>query len=56
MPQQTTPKEAIADLHTLLAAAKIPGPYVIVGYSYGGLIVRLYASTYRKEVAGVAWI
>jgi len=46
----------MADLHALLQAAAIPGPYVLVGHSTGGLIVRLYASTYPNEVAGLALV
>jgi pimeloyl-ACP methyl ester carboxylesterase len=34
--------------------AHIDRPYVIVGYSYGGLIVRLYASTYQDAVVSTA--
>jgi pimeloyl-ACP methyl ester carboxylesterase len=43
-------------LHALLSAAGEAGPYVLVGHSYGGLIVRLYASTYAKEVSGLVLI
>ena len=56
VPQPTTAKDAIADLHALLGAAGEAGPYVLVGHSYGALIVRLYASTYRKEVSGLVLI
>ncbi len=56
VPQPTTPKDAVADLHALLSAAGEAGPYVLVGHSYGGLIVRLYASTYPKEVSGLVLI
>jgi pimeloyl-ACP methyl ester carboxylesterase len=41
------------ELHTLLQNAQIPGPYVLVGWSYGGLYVRAYANQYRDEVAGL---
>ena len=53
--QPQTAADAGADLHALLAAA-IPGPYVLVGHSYGGLVVRLYASTYPAEVAGLVLV
>jgi pimeloyl-ACP methyl ester carboxylesterase len=43
----------MADLHALLGAADIPGPYVLVGHSAGGMIVRLYASTYPDDVVGM---
>jgi len=44
------------ELHTLLQEADIPGPYVLVGHSLGGLTVRVYADRYRSEVAGVVLI
>jgi pimeloyl-ACP methyl ester carboxylesterase len=56
VPQPTTAKDAVADLHALLKAAGETGPYVLVGHSYGGLVVRLYASTYPKEVSGVVLV
>ena len=54
--QPTTAKNAVADLHALLRAADKAGPYVLVGHSYGGLVVRLYASTYPKDVFGLVLI
>jgi pimeloyl-ACP methyl ester carboxylesterase len=48
--------DAVADLHALLQAASVPGPYVLVGHSYGGLIVRLYASAYPDEVVGLVLV
>jgi pimeloyl-ACP methyl ester carboxylesterase len=56
VPQPTTAKDAVADLHALLSAAGEAGPYALVGHSYGGLIVRLYASTYPKEVSGLVLV
>ncbi len=56
VPQPTTAKDAVADLHALLSVAGEAGPYVLVGHSYGGLIVRLYASTYPKDVSGLVLI
>ena len=37
-------------------AAKIDTPFVIVGHSYGGLIVRLYAMTYPQDVDGMVLV
>ena len=51
--QPTSAQEGAADLHALLRAAKQKGPYVIVAHSWGGLIGRLYASTYPDEVSGL---
>jgi pimeloyl-ACP methyl ester carboxylesterase len=54
--QPTTAKDAVTDLHALLRATGEAGPYVLVGHSYGGLIVRLYASTYPNEVSGLVLV
>jgi pimeloyl-ACP methyl ester carboxylesterase len=54
--QPTTAADAVADLHALVAAAGIKTPVVLVGQSYGGLIVRLYASTYPGEVSGMVLV
>ena len=54
--QPTTARDAVADLHALLSAAGEAGPYVLAGHSYGGLVVRLYASTYPEDVSGLVLI
>jgi pimeloyl-ACP methyl ester carboxylesterase len=45
-----------SDLHGLLRAAHIPGPYVLAGHSVGGTYALLYAAHYPKQVAGLALI
>ena len=40
----------------MLTNAQVPGPYVLVGHSLGAWIVRLYASQYPDEVAGVVFL
>jgi pimeloyl-ACP methyl ester carboxylesterase len=52
-PTPRTGLDVVSDLHALLDAADIPGPYVLVGHSAGGLFVQLYAKTYPEDVAGV---
>jgi pimeloyl-ACP methyl ester carboxylesterase len=54
--QPTTAQDAVADLHALLSASEEPGPYVLVGHSYGGLVVRLYATTYPQDVSGLVLV
>lgn len=49
-------KAVVADERATLKAARIPGPYVLVGHSMAGLHVRLYASTHPKEVAGAVLV
>jgi pimeloyl-ACP methyl ester carboxylesterase len=44
------------ELHTLLQNANVPGPYVMVGHSLGGMIVRVFAHDYASEVSGVVLI
>jgi pimeloyl-ACP methyl ester carboxylesterase len=56
VPQPTTAGAAVADLHALLTAAGEAGPYVLVAHSYGGLIGRLYASTYPDDVSGLVLV
>jgi len=53
VPQPVTAGSSVADLHALLRAARVPGPYLLVGHSFGGLIARLYATTYPRQVAGL---
>jgi D-alanyl-D-alanine carboxypeptidase len=60
-PAASTPRlrsaaELVTDLHDLLAAAAVPGPYVLVAHSVGRLLVRLYASTYPEEVVGMVLV
>ncbi len=51
--QPTTAADDVADLHALLGAARVPGPYVLVAHSWGGMAAYLYASRYPREVAGL---
>lgn len=47
----------IADeLHELLVRAAVAGPYVLVGHSFGGLVMRLLAARHVDEVAGLILI
>ncbi len=48
-----TADDVIADLHALIAAAGLDGALVLVGASFGGMIVTYYAARYPEQVAGV---
>jgi pimeloyl-ACP methyl ester carboxylesterase len=48
--------QSARELHTLLQNAKVPGPYVMVGHSLGGFIVRVFAHDYASEVLGVVLV
>jgi len=55
-PQPRTSQLIVNELHQALTNARVPGPYVLAGHSFGGLNVRLFASEYPKEVVGLVLI
>jgi pimeloyl-ACP methyl ester carboxylesterase len=48
--------ELVADLENAIAAAEIPGPYVLVGTSGGGYITAGYAVAHPQQVAGMVFV
>jgi len=46
-------RDVVDDLHAALTAGEIAPPYVLVGHSIGGVFVRMFASAYPDEVAGM---
>ena len=46
----------VDELHALLKGAGISPPYILVGHSFGGMIVRAYAARYRDRVAGLVLV
>ncbi len=55
-PHPRTLRQIVYELHTLLDKAGVKPPLVLVGHSYGGWLVRLYASTYPTDVAGMVLV
>ena len=55
-PDPRTMQQIVYELHTLLARAGEQPPYVLVGASYGGWLVRWHHLTYPGEVAGVVLV
>jgi pimeloyl-ACP methyl ester carboxylesterase len=55
-PSPRTMRQEVFELHALLETAKVPGPFVLVGQSIGGLLVRLYADKYGTDVVGVVLV
>ncbi len=51
-----TSADIAADLDALLAKAAIHGPYLLVGHSYGGLHLRMFASRFPDKVAGMVLV
>ncbi len=46
----------LGDLERLLGSARLRPPYVLVGHSYGGLLVRLFAHAHARETAGMVLV
>ena len=55
-PGLSTPSEAAHELHAALEQAKLSPPYVLVGHSFGGALVRVFANIYTQEVAGIVLV
>jgi pimeloyl-ACP methyl ester carboxylesterase len=49
-------EDRVTDLHTLLKRADVPAPYILVGHSMGGLLIRQFARVYPKLVAGLVLV
>ena len=56
IPQPRTSVEVVDELHALLQAAEIPGPYILAAHSLGGFFARLYAATYPDDVVGLVLV
>jgi pimeloyl-ACP methyl ester carboxylesterase len=48
-----TSLDSVEEIREVLAQLKIEPPFILVGHSYGGLSMRLFASMYPNEVAGL---
>jgi len=55
-PDPRTLHQIVGELRTLLQKAEVSPPYVLVGHSYGGWLVRLYAYSYPGEVSGMVLV
>lgn len=51
-----TTSTIVDELHALLEAADVPAPRILVGHSYGGMLVRAYAANYPEQVAGLVLV
>lgn len=55
-PYPRTFRQIVYELRTLLEKAGERPPYVLVGHSYGGWLVRLFQSTYPAAVSGLVLV
>jgi pimeloyl-ACP methyl ester carboxylesterase len=51
-----TTSNIVEELCALLNAANIPAPRILVGHSFGGMLVRAYAAKYPDQVAGLVLV
>ena len=55
-PLPRTYENMVKELKLLLTEEKISPPYILVGYSLGGHLVRLFTETYPEEVVGLVLV
>ena len=55
-PEFDTFDQATHDLHLLLTNADVRGPYVLVGHSLGGMLIRFYQAKYPNDVVGMVLV
>lgn len=55
-PKPRTSQQIVHELRTLLRKARISPPYILVGHSFGGLSVRLFANQFPNDVAGLVLV
>ncbi len=55
-PLPRTSATIVREMRTLIAAAQLDTPIVLVGHSFGGQNVRMFAATYPDAVAGVVLV
>jgi pimeloyl-ACP methyl ester carboxylesterase len=55
-PQSRPIDQVISEMHSLLRAAQLKQPYVLVGASAGGILVRRYQQEYPLEVGGLVFV
>jgi pimeloyl-ACP methyl ester carboxylesterase len=46
----------VSELRLLLQSAGLPPPYILVGHSFGGLVIRAFARAHLNEVAGLVFV
>jgi len=51
-----TLKHVASSLRALLADMRVAPPYVLVGHSYGGALIRVFAHEFPTEVKGLVYL
>jgi pimeloyl-ACP methyl ester carboxylesterase len=54
--ERVTSEEYVNDLRKLLAKLVLKPPYILVGHSFGGLNMQLFAASFPEEIAGIVLV
>lgn len=54
--KRPTPDTATEHLHEVLRMIDVAPPYILVGHSWGGMLIRYYAGAYPDDVVGMVYI
>ncbi len=55
-PKPRTAQQIAREMHTSLRNANVAPPYVLVGHSFGGPCIRVYAHLFPEDVAGLVLV
>ena len=55
-PKPRDANQIATELHQALINAEVKPPYILVGYSFGGPYIRVFAGKYPDEVAGMVFV
>jgi len=55
-PGKRTTAQIVHELNMLLEFAEVPGPYVLVGHSFGGFTARYFAATHPNKIVGAVLV
>ncbi|WP_333597238.1 alpha/beta hydrolase [Chryseobacterium flavum] len=54
--QPKTGEKMAEELHRLLEKANTPKPYILVGHSFGGTLIRFFVKKYPEDIVGIVLV
>jgi pimeloyl-ACP methyl ester carboxylesterase len=55
-PKPRDARQVTIELHAALQHAGVPSPYILVGHSFGGPLIRVFAGMYPQDVVGLVLV